>query len=190
MTGVELPDSAAWRHVDAREGFESVFLGPGPRLDGCTTAVEEGRIWVVGYRIVLDDGWMTRSAEVWAWSGAGEASVSIESDDRRRWRVDGLPRPDLDGCPDVDLESSACTNTIPVHRLALAVGQASPAPAVYVRAPDLEVERLEQHYTRLDDDGDRQRYDYESPAFDFRCRIVFDRAGLAVDYPGIAERAG
>ena len=35
----------------------------------------------------------------------------------------------LDGCIDVDLKSSCCTNTIPVHRLQLGVGQSADAPA-------------------------------------------------------------
>ena len=185
-----LPDGAAWRHLDARDGFESVFFGPGNRLDGHTAAVEDGRIWVVRYTIILDVRWMTTTARVWARSRDGEARLSVESGPGGRWHVDGAPRPDLDGCPDVDLESSACTNTIPVQRMGLAVGQRSPAPAVYVRAPDLRVERLEQHYTRVADDGQRQRYDYEAPAFDVACRLVYDRAGLVVSYPGIAERAG
>ena len=31
-------------------------------------------------------------------------------------------------------------------------------------------------------------YDYESPAADFRCRLVFDASGFVLDYPGIATR--
>ena len=60
---------------------------------------------------------------------------------------------------------------------------------MYVRAPGLEVERLEQRYLRLDDDAGHTRYDYASPAFDFRAILEFDESGLVVDYPGIAVRA-
>lgn len=105
------------------------------------------------------------------------------------WHVEGVERPDLDGCVDVDLESSACTNSFPVRRLGLPVGGSADAPAVYVRAGDLAVYRIEQHYTRLDDDdGIRQRYAYRSPTFDFDAVLVFDAAGLALDYPGLAVR--
>jgi hypothetical protein len=103
--------------------------------------------------------------------------------------VDGAAAPALDGCLDVDLESSACTNTLPVHRLALAVGEVAPAPAAYVRAVDLGVERLEQEYRRLDDEGSRSRYDYRAPDLAFGCRLVYDAAGFLLDYPGIATRA-
>jgi len=45
-----------------------------------------------------------------------------------------------------------------------------------------------QQYTRVDDDGDRRQYDYRSPAFDFEARLVYDRSGFVLDYPGIAAR--
>jgi len=56
-----------------------------------------------------------------------------------------------------------------------------------VRATTLTVERLEQRYTRLPDDAaGRARFDYWSP--DLRCALVYDAAGLVLDYPGIAIR--
>lgn len=58
------------------------------------------------------------------------------------------------------------------------------APAAYVRVADLAVERLEQRYTRRSS----TLYDYEAPVFDFACGLRYDRAGLVIDYPGIATR--
>jgi uncharacterized protein len=62
-------------------------------------------------------------------------------------------------------------------------GTGREAPAAYVPAADLRVERLEQIYLRLDSG----RYDYASP--NFRAVLVYDEHGLIVDYPGIAVRA-
>lgn len=115
--------------------------------------------------------------------------MTLEGDGLGAWQRDGEPCPQLDGCLDVDLESSSFTNAAPVHRLALEIGQRAEAPAAYVRALDLSVERLEQSYLRLDDDGPRQRFDYTAPRFDFRCVLVYDESGLVIDYPGIASRA-
>jgi hypothetical protein len=186
-----LPISAAWRHCEARDGFESVFFardGSGYRLDGHTAAVENGTAWVVRYAISVDERWITRTARVWGRSPAGQRELSLEADGRGHWRVDGSTVPDLDGCTDVDLESSACTNTLPVHRLGLESGQRAQAPAAYVGAVGLEVQRLEQEYVRLDDEGGRERYDYRCPAFDVECRLVFDRSRLLLEYPGLAAR--
>ena len=55
---------------------------------------------------------------------------------------------------------------------------------------NLDVERLEQRYLRIDDGTAHQRYQYTAPAFDFRCELVYDRAGLVLEYPGIATRDG
>jgi hypothetical protein len=116
--------------------------------------------------------------------------VDIEGDGAGAWLVDGAPAAHLDGCLDVDLEGSAFTNAFPVRRLALAEGARAQAPAAWVRAPGLEVERLEQRYARLPDAGGRARYDYESPGVGFAALLVFDEHGLVIDYPGIAVRAG
>jgi hypothetical protein len=188
----DLPAAAAWRHHDARDGFESVFLradASGCRLEGATAAVEDGDAWVVRYDIELDDRWITRTARIWARSARGVHERELGLDDQGRWQVDGRRAPELDGLVDVDLESSACTNTIPIHRLALEPGRSAEAPAVYVRALDLGVERLDQTYARADaGDAERRVYDYRADRFGYAGPLVYDRAGLVVDYPGIATR--
>jgi hypothetical protein len=168
----------------------SVTVGRmGVRIHGHTAAVEDGQAWSVRYIVTLDGAWHTRHAEAWGLSAAGERSVVTDIDGAGRWRVNGDLRPELDGCLDVDLESSACTNTIPVQRLGLGVGEEAEAPAVYVRAVDLSVGRLEQTYRRVPSDDSLEHYDYRAPDFDFESRLVYDGAGLLLDYPGIASRA-
>jgi uncharacterized protein len=182
-----LPRHAAWHHHEAREGFEVVFFD-GRRAHGSTAAVEEGQLWIVAYEIELDAGLRTRRAQVRARSATGARELSIEADGNGRWRLDGAPAPHLDGCLDVDLESSAMTNAFPVRRLGLAPGEAAEAPAAYVRALDLSVERLEQHYARVEVSGAGEAYDYSAPAFGVAIRLVYDVTGLVLDYPGLARR--
>ena len=180
----ELPASAAWEHAGARRGFEVTFFR-GARVDGTTTAVEGGEVWAVEYAIELDADWRTLSARV----RSHAQGVTLEADGHGRWQVNSTHDAALDGCFDVDLESSALTNACPGHRLGLRIGEEADAPAAYVRALDLEVERLEQHYLRLPDLDGRQRYRYRAPSFDFECELVYDESGLVLDYPGIATRA-
>jgi uncharacterized protein len=187
-----LPVTAAWQHRDARLGFEVVFFqsaGHGYHINGCTTAAEDDQTWVVSYAIRLDETWTTRSARITGRSASGVRHVQLEADGLGHWRVDGEVAAHLDGCLDVDLESSAMTNALPVHRMGLRVGARASAPAVYARALDLRVERLEQDYVRFADESRHQRYDYAAPVFDFSCRLVYDEPGLVLDYPGIAVRA-
>jgi uncharacterized protein len=188
----DLPAAAAWRLVDAWEGFEVIFAHREPdgyRLEGHATGVEDGEAWGIRYELRVDERWATRTALVLGVSTQGAFERWLEGDGAGRWLVDGAPAPQLDGCLDVDLEASACTNCLPVRRLALTAGERADAPAAYVRAADLRVERLEQSYARLPDKAGRQRYDYASPAFDYEAVLVYDEHGLVVDYPGIAARA-
>jgi len=189
--GFGLPATAAWRLLDAHVGFEVIFPRREPdgwRIEGHSTGVEEGEAWGIRYTVALDEMWVTRSAHIVGRSALGAHEVQLEGDGAGGWRVDGRPSPQLDGCLDVDLEASACTNAFPVNRLGLEVGQRAEAPAAHVRALDLRVERLEQSYARLPHDGGPARYDYASAGFDFRAELVYDEFGLVLDYPGIAVR--
>jgi uncharacterized protein len=184
-----LPATAAWRHRGARSGFEVVYFGARDdwrRIEGWTTAVEGGATWVVEYVIEADAAWATRSAQIRGRSIEGPCSAMLEADGAGHWLVNGAPAPHLDGCLDIDLEASAMTNALPVRRMTLPPAAAAAAPAAYVRTAGLAVERLEQTYLR----ATGQSYDYTAPAFDFRCRLVYDQSGLVLDYPGIAVRAG
>jgi hypothetical protein len=160
------------------------------RIEGTTAAIEGGEAWVVSYLIQLDAAWATRSARITARTVAGSRERFLESDGAGHWLVDGGNAPHLDGCMDVDLESSAMTNALPVHRMNLPVGEAADAPAAYVRALDLTAERLEQVYRRAADQDARQQYEYSAPAFGFTSHLRYDDSGLVTDYPGIAMRAG
>ena len=188
-----LPATACWQHRGARSGFEVAYFTAGHdnmRIDGTTAAVEDGQTWVVTYRIEVDAAWATRSAHITARTTTGPHEIVLESDGAGRWLVNGDAAPHLDGCMDVDLESSAMTNALPVHRLDLQPGTRADAPAAYVRALTLSAERLEQAYERIPDEAAHRRYEYAAPVFGFTARLVYDDCGLVIDYPGIALRAG
>ena len=193
MSFAPVPPTAAWQHWGARSGFEVVYFdarSDGCRIEGWTTAMENGATWAVEYAIEVDAAWATRRAAIRGRSAAGLRAALLEADGNGHWLVDGKPARRLDGCLDVDLEASAMTNALPVRRLGLPVSAGMAAPAVYVRAVGLSVERLEQTYARTPADAARQHYDYAAPAFDFEARLVYDESGLVLDYPGIAVRAG
>jgi uncharacterized protein len=171
------PASAGWQHREARSGFEVAYFTAAPlglRIEGTTAAIEGGEAWVVSYLIQLDTAWATRSARITARTGTGSRETLLKTDGAGHWLVDGSNAPHLDGCMDVDL----------------AVGETADAPAAYVRALDLSVERLEQVYRRVCDQDARQQYDYAAPVFGFSSHLRYDDSGLVTDYPGIARRAG
>jgi hypothetical protein len=145
-------------------------------------------MWSVSYRILLAEDWSTRSVTATSSTADGDRRVVLARGADGGWSVNGLPRPDLHGCVDADLESSAVTNTLPVHRMEFEQGTPVPVPTAFVRADDLRVERLDQTYTLLDAGHDGLLFHYESPTFAFECDLTFDGTGLILTYPGIATR--
>ena len=169
----------ALRHIGVRDGFEVAWFTPPTLLRGGSTFVEEGAGHHIAYEITLAPDGSTSTATI---RSLDRAIALTRAGDA--WLIDGVARPDLSESPDVDLESSAVTNALPVARLEPTVGEPVRALAAWVRA-DLTVERLEQTYTRLDE----RRYDYVSHYDGFRTVLEFGDDGLIVDYPGIAIRA-
>jgi SAM-dependent MidA family methyltransferase len=70
----------------------------------------------------LDAAWRTRRARITARTASGLREAELTCDEAGRWRVNGQQAAHLDGCLDLDLESSALTNTLPVHRVVLQDG--------------------------------------------------------------------
>ena len=84
----------------------------------------------------------------------------------------------------MDLGIGASTNTLPIRRLDLEVGEAAEIVAAWVRFPELSLEPLPQRYTRLAED----RFRYESLDSGFTAEILVDDLGLVVHYTGWCER--
>jgi uncharacterized protein len=183
-----LPQVGAWRLLGAYEGSEVVRFaqeGSGVDMTGTSVGVEEGIPWSIHYRIRVDKTWRFQHATVTDYAGH---QLEIELDDAGAWTVNGEVRPELQGCLDLDFEASVVTNALPVHRLALAVGQQGTSAAAYIRTNGLVVERLDQSYKRLPDAEGKLRFEYHSPRFDYYDTLHFGPDGLAVTYPGIGTR--
>src|SRR5262249_45344217 len=134
--------------------------------------------------ITIDNRWRTRFAAVTAIDGDGQRRVLLDLDGSGKVVVNTRAREDLGGCLDVDLPATPFTNTLAIRPLRLEVGQTGAAKAVWVGAPGLELEVLEQTYTRIGLD----RYRYEVPASGFSAELTVDEEGLVVDYEGLARR--
>ena len=92
--------------------------------------------------------------------------------------------PALKGCVDIDFEMTPFTNTLPLRRAPLAVGETRRLRIAYVPATTLEPYPAEQIYTRLEE----RRYRFETADGSFTADIGVDEDGLVVDYPGLFER--
>jgi uncharacterized protein len=67
---------------------------------------------------------------------------------------------------------------------------AAAAPAAYVRAVALVVQRLEQIHAPATHEAARQRHGYAAPAIGLGARLVYDASGLVLDQPRDRCRTG
>jgi uncharacterized protein len=157
---------------------------PGWALRGTAVAAYDAVPTEIRYRVVCDDRWLTRTVRVGVLHAGQKRSLRLETAGDGRWLCDGEEVAAYRGCVDVDLGIGASTNTLPIRRLGLSVGQAAEIVAAWVRFPDLELTPLPQRYTRLAED----RYRYESLDSGFSADLVVDDQGLVVRYPQWCER--
>ena len=168
-----------WRRRD-QPGHESCRLtdaGPDRRLEGTAIFAHEGQPCRLDYQIVCDSGWQTTSAKVSGWVGGKAIEIEISADAGRHWQVNGVEILAVAGCTDVDLNFSPSTNTLPIRRLGLAVGEAAPVCAAWLRFPSFQLEPLDQVYRR----AEPLIYRYESGGGSFAADLHVNAAGFVTD---------
>ena len=92
--------------------------------------------------------------------------------------------PGLEGCIDIDFEMTPLTNTLPIRRSPLAIGETRRFKMAYIPATSLEPFATEQIYTRLSE----RVYRFETADGSFTADIGVDEDGFVTDYPGLFER--
>jgi hypothetical protein len=99
-----------------------------------------------------------------------------------------VDRAALADCVEIDLSISPFTNTLPIRRLALAVGETAELTVAYIALPSLHVRPERQRYSLLRREGDDSIYRFEHLATEYSVEITVDAAGLVLNYPGLFRR--
>jgi uncharacterized protein len=170
-----------WTRLDVpgHDSCRLIRLADGWRLDGHAIFEHEEKPCSLAYRADCDDAWRARSASVAGFLGDCELSFEIARRADGDWLLNGAVQPAVSGLVDVDLGFTPATNLLAIHRFALAVGEETPAPAAYLAFPELTLDRLEQHYRRIDE----TRYDYAGSAFGYHEVLEVTGEGFVIDYP-------
>lgn len=192
-------DHVIWE-ARAWPGFEHLCIeewsgDAGFTIDGLIVAVLSARPSRIWYRIELESDWTFRSLHMSVTDEISEfdagpldldgESLELVRTPDGRWDHDLThERTDLGDCVDIDIAVTPLTNTLPIRRLNLAVGESAEISVVYVTVPNLTLAPAPQRYTRLDD----STYRYESLDSDFVADITVDEHGLVTDYPGLFRR--
>jgi len=166
-----------WQASDG--GSEVCVLEPldsGWRLRGTVLTHEARQPIELRYAVTVDAAWATTDVEVLVAVAGGEPRVLEEL--RAVWAGKQRP-PEYADCVDVDLSFTPATNTLPIRRLELDVGEEAEIHVAWLVWPELEVERVLQRYTRLAEDR------YRFAQAEFAAELVVDPRGLVLEYEGL-----
>jgi hypothetical protein len=160
-----------------RTGDEWIFRGT--ILTLAHDAAAEAR-----YEISCDTLFQTMRANIYLRDSSSERSLKIDAQDGN-WFENGRENHTVKSAVDIDLGWSPSTNTLPIKRLKLEIGETSGEfVAAWVRFPELTLQPLSQEYARL---ADRQ-YRYSSRGGAFVANLVVDDNDLVLDYEGFWQR--
>ena len=166
-----------WQAADG--GSEICVLeraGRGWRLRGTVLTHEANEPIELRYAVTVDAAWATTDVEVLVAFAGGEPREPAELGGL--WSGNERP-PELRGCVDVDLSFTPATNTLPIRRLRLEVGEEAEIQVAWLVWPELRVRPVLQRYARLAED----RYRYAQD--DFAAELTVDEQGLVLEYEGL-----
>jgi hypothetical protein len=168
-----------WRGVEV-DGLERARVEE--RGDVRVESVIDSARGRYSYELACEPDWTFRTLHLEALEG--QRAFDLERSPDGVWTLDGEERADLADAVDIDLAASPLTNSLPIRRLDLGVGDEADIVTAYVSFPGLELVPDPQRYTRLDEDV----YLYESLDSDFEAEITVDARGFVLEYPGLFER--
>lgn len=179
--------SIIWRRfeaIGAGHEYARVFFEDSKRfLDGTAIFVYEKRFCRLDYKIECDVNWQTVSAQVSGFVGMEKIEIGIAVDAKKCWTINGKANPQTANCTDIDLNFSPVTNTLPVRRLNLQIGEKAEVRAAWLRFPSFKLEVLKQTYERIAENV----FHYESAGGKFKTEIEINDFGLVINYPNLWE---
>jgi uncharacterized protein len=176
-----------WR-PKTQNGFEALFFDEEASAffgDSVVLGIEEGEAFRLHYRLWLNLQWQVISFRIGHLLYGAEYRFSRDANDS--WMRDDLLGNDegqWEGCTDLDISCTPFTNSLPIRRLKLEIGQSADINVLFVECPQLRIKTARQRYERLSE----LEYRFTSLDVDFTATVTVDAEGFVTDYPGLFER--
>jgi hypothetical protein len=174
-----------WNKNRQGVGLEHLLLSDG-MADGVVLAFDDHGPFRLTYHLRWDDSWRILEGELILATECSTRSLRLRTDGQGHWRDGGDRSIDaLDGCMDVDIWPTPFTNSFPIRREPMALGERRQFVTAWIFAPDLTVHPQPQAYTRLAD----RLYLFESlDGSNFRAELSVDKDGIVLDYTDLFRR--
>ncbi len=175
-----------WNKSQEGVGLEHLLLREREADSVILAYDEEQGPFRLTYRLTWDASWRLRDAQLAVATSSSNRSLSLQTDGEGRWRYgDGQIIAELEGCMDIDIWPTPFTNSFPIRRTPMAVGERRQFRMAWIFAPDLTFQSQPQAYTRLAE----RLYLFENlDGSDFQAELTVDEAGIVLDYPDFFRR--
>jgi hypothetical protein len=175
-----------WNDSSPGLGLEHLLLAQG-QADSVVLAIDEdGEPFRLAYRLYWDDAWQLRSADFFLAKAGVNRLLSLRTDGKGHWQDgEGRPLAELDGCMDIDIWPTPFTNSFPILREPMAVGERRSFRMAWVLGTDLALKPQAQAYTRVSG----RLYLFENlDGSGFKAELPVDKDGIVLDYPELFRR--
>lgn len=174
-----------WNETRKNMGLEHLLLKDGAGDSVILTFDDDGRPFRLTCKLTWTPDWQLRRAEITLITVSETRVLGVETNGKGHWRHSGgRTIAALEGCTDIDIWPTPFTNTFPIRRKPLAVGEKREFLVAWVNAPALTIEPQRQAYTRVDE----RLYLFENLDSSFKAELTVDEHDLVVDYPKLFKR--
>jgi hypothetical protein len=180
--------SVVWQRLDipGHEFARLFFDNSGWQFKGAALFVYEKLPCCLDYELKCNSEWEILSGRVSGWVGEQAIEIAIFVEQDRRWCLNGQECARAAGCIDLDLNFSPLTNTLPIRRINLSIGEKVEVRAAWLKFPSFEIESLEQSYYRID----ATTYRYKSSGGQFVADLKVNETGFVTSYPNFWQIEG
>ncbi|MGP4079889.1 putative glycolipid-binding domain-containing protein [Pseudalkalibacillus sp. R45] len=173
-----------WENVEdfGCEYLQTKERGDELSVESTIISINDGKPLKVNYKLLLEQ-WKTKKATI----EVGQTFLEVTSDGEGIW-FDQYRRwiPELDGAIDIDISATPFSNSLPINRCDWKAGQLRDFEMVYVAIPSLELKKVHQRYTFVEQKSSVRIFRYESPTY--QSLITVDKEGLVIEYPELFKR--
>lgn len=178
--------SPIWNKQHERTGLEHLVLTKSAANSVILAIDEDDTPFRLDYRLRWAQSGCLLEADLVLVKGRSERSMGLRADGKGTWKhADGQHIPELDGCIDVDIWPTPFTNSFPIWRTPLTIGQREAFRMAWIDGTALTVQAKSQAYSRLAE----HLYLFESlDGSGFQAELSLDGDGLVLDYPDLFQR--
>jgi hypothetical protein len=164
--------------------FTTIKFNDNIEVNGQITGQGLGKLLNVNYQLDINKQWEIQSVKIDLQSDFS-FSIYLHKNKEKQWTNEkGEIISRLNNCTDIDITLTPFTNTLPINRLNLAIGESKEIEVVYFDLPTQNFNPSKQRYTNLGNGI----YKYESLASGFTANLKVDSEGIVLNYPGIWHR--